>query len=64
MNSRNEAGGVIPMDYEWHGGSSGPVDFTSPFSQVRKQPQPDNKKRRFWTMTVSVPSNLRHGLIR
>ncbi|EPS26389.1 hypothetical protein PDE_01325 [Penicillium oxalicum 114-2] len=33
------------MDYEWHGGSSGPVDFTSPFSQVRKQPQPDNKKR-------------------
>lgn len=33
------------MDYEWHGGSAGPVDFTSPFSQVRKQPQQDNKKR-------------------
>ncbi|KAJ5378091.1 uncharacterized protein N7496_005500 [Penicillium cataractarum] len=44
MESRTESGGVIPMDYEWHGGSAGPVDFTSPFSQVRKQQQ-DNKKR-------------------
>lgn len=34
------------MDYEWHGGSAGPVDFTSPFSQVRKQQQ-DNKKRMY-----------------
>ncbi|KAF7713946.1 Uncharacterized protein PECH_000731 [Penicillium ucsense] len=33
------------MDYEWHGGSSGPVDFTSPFSHVRRQPSQDNKKR-------------------
>jgi hypothetical protein len=45
MESRSESGGVIPMDYEWHGGSAGPVDFTSPFSQVRKQTQQDNKKR-------------------